>query len=366
MMTSLPIFALFGAALGHTLISSPEPREKRVHGYSGGSTGGENECGTSSAIKNYWKRGQKVDIEWARNNHQGGFVQFSVLPLSSSNPNRDIEEFDDPKNIVYVTCYDKPSCKAQGGGDEFGLGGDGMGEWQNVCKDSFTVPDYLEDGDYVMKSTVFGNGDSNGVRNMAHPTYSNCHNFRVSGGNTLASKACNNEHIAWDLNDHSIDQMNSRKGWNIAQGQCLFLGSNQHNHCLGGGRNPRCIGPVAEVTRCGEGKYAESRQDCAGNRGGQGGDQLYNWMVGLPMNHPKFTGELTMISHVRNTKTVQIDVPNRGASPCPSPGSKPGPSPGGDGSDGDTIIFISLGAQTLVSMWSALPLLVSVIALLKF
>jgi hypothetical protein len=92
-------------------------------------------------------------------------------------------------------------------------------------------------------------------------------------------------------------------------------------------------------------------------------------MVGLPMNHPKFTGELTMISHVRNTKVVQIDVPNRGASPCPSPGSNPGPSPGpspgGDGSNGDTIIFISLGAQTLVSMWSALPLLVSIIALLK-
>merc|ERR1712176_1016971 len=98
---------------------------------------------------------------------------------------------------------------------DFGLGGDGMGEWSNVCKDSFTIPNYLEDGEYVMKSTHFGNGDSNGIRNMAHPTYSNCHNFRLSGGDALVSKPSNNEHITWNLEDHSIDRMNARKGWNI-------------------------------------------------------------------------------------------------------------------------------------------------------
>merc|ERR1712066_716022 len=105
---------------------------------------------------------------------------------------------------------------------------------------------------------------------------------------------------------------------------------------------------------CGEGRDAESRQDCAGNRGGRGSDQLYNWMVGLPMNHPKFTGQLTLISHVRDTKVVQIDVSKRAASPCSNPGS----SPGSDGDKaGASVVLISFGAQTLVSMWSALPLL---------
>jgi len=79
-------------------------------------------------------------------------------------------------------------------------------------------------------------------------------------------------------------------------------------------------------------------------------------MIGLPMNHPQFTGKLTMISHVRQPKIVEIDVPpNHGGSPGPSPG-------GGDNSDG-TIFLIGLGAQTVVSMWSLLPLLISAVLL---
>lgn len=339
-MSLSPMCALFGAALGHTIISVPEPRKREVHGYK------TEECGSSRAIRHTWARGQQVDLEWARNNHQGGFVQFSVMPLSTSDPNRDIDEFDDPQNIIYVTCYDKPTCVAQGGGDDFGTGGDGSPNWKNICKDTLTIPDYLADGDYVMKSTVYGNGDSYGVRNMAHPTYGNCHNFRVSGGNSLVSKASDDKHIKWNLNDLSINRMNSRKGWNIPQGQCMFLGSNRHNDCScrhgcsSGGRNPRCTGKVAEISRCGDGSDADSWSECGGRNGG---DELYNYMVGLPAVHPDFTGELTMLSDVRNTKTVKIQVPK----PSGSPGSSPAPSPG-------THVLLSLGSQTVTSMWSVL------------
>jgi len=103
-----------------------------------------------------------------------------------------------------------------------------------------------------------------------------------------------------------------------------------------------------------QGRYAESWDECGG---GNGGDELYNYMVGLPMNHPQFTGKLTMISHVREPKIVQIDVPpNHRGSPGPSPG-------GGDDNSDSTIILIGLGAQTVVSMWSLLPLLISAILL---
>jgi hypothetical protein len=356
MMSLLSIVVLFEAALGHTIISVPEPRDKTTHGYN------NQECGTSRQVKHTWQRGQRVDLEWARNNHQGGFVQYSVMPLSSSDPNRDIDEFEDPQNIIYVTCYDKPTCLAQGGGDDFGTGGDGMAEWSNICKDTLTIPDYLEDGDYVMKSTVYGNGDSYGIRNMAHPTYGNCHNFRVSGGNSLVSKPSNSKHIKWNLEDLSIDRMNSRKGWNIPQGQCMFLGSNRHNDCScrngcsQSGRNPKCTGAVAAISRCGKGRDAESWDECGG---GKGGDELYNYMVGLPMVHPDFTGKLTMLSHVRDTKVVQIDVPKRSGSPGPSPGNA-----GSDGNGGE-IFLIGSSSQTVVSMWSVLPLMISATMLLN-
>merc|ERR1712151_848395 len=233
-------------------------------------------------------------------------------------------------------------------------GGDGMREWSNICKDTLTIPNYLEDGDYVMKSTVFGNGGSYGIRNMAHPTYGNCFNFRVSGGTSLVSKPSNNAHITWNLKDPSIDRMNSRKGWNVAQGQCMFLASNRHQGCscsqgcTSGGRNPKCTGPTAEVSRCGEGSDAETWHECFG---GSGGDELYNYMVGLPMHHPEFTGKLTMLREKKGLKEIQIDVPQR---------KKPVPGPdGGSSGNGGVIVLISLGAQTVVSMCSMLPLLTS-------
>merc|ERR1711879_415906 len=95
------------------------------------------------------------------------------------------------------------------------------------------------------------------------------------------------------------------KGWKIPQDQCMFLGSNRHNDCTGaggggGGRNPKCSGPIAKMTKCGEASEAETWDDCNGRGNAGAGDELYMWMVGKPRNHPEFTGELTMISHKKH------------------------------------------------------------------
>merc|ERR1712217_557304 len=37
--------------------------------------------------------------------------------------------------------------------------------------------------------------------------------------------------------------------------------------------------------------------------------KLHGYMVGLPVHHPKYKGEFTMISHVKGPKSVKIKVP---------------------------------------------------------
>jgi hypothetical protein len=236
-------------------------------------------------------------------------------------PNRDAEAFDSPANVVYVTCYNKDSCQAAGGGDEFGLGEDGVGVWQNVCRDKFTIPAYFQDGEYVMKVSIFGNGVNWGIRNMPHPTYGNCHNFRLSGGASLSEKPAQRTHIHWNLYDVAIQRMNTEKGWSIQQDQCLFLGTNRRNGCEGGiydggGWYGDCKGSVADISRCGEGQ-ADTFQECEsggnwnwvpGTKWQPGGAKLYNYMVGVPVHHPKYNGEFTMLSHVRAPKLVKVEV----------------------------------------------------------
>jgi hypothetical protein len=103
-MFGLPVFALFGIALAHTIARGPTPRDDNVH------YDKDRACGDSRHIRNDFRRGQEVDIEWASNNHHGGFTQVSIMP-SASDPNGDADAFDSPDNIVYVTCYNKNSCK---------------------------------------------------------------------------------------------------------------------------------------------------------------------------------------------------------------------------------------------------------------
>merc|ERR1711953_229306 len=114
-------------------------------------------------------------------------------------------------------------------------------------------------------------------RNMPHPTYGNCHNFRLSGGASLTKKPSSQAHTKWNLHDVAIQRMNAQKGWNIPQGQCLFLGTNRRNGCEGGeydggGYYGDCKGSVADISRCGEGE-ADTLEECE-----WGGN--WNWVKG--------------------------------------------------------------------------------------
>merc|ERR1711953_755777 len=84
-----------------------------------------------------------------------------------------------------------------------------------------------------------------------------------------------------------------------------------------------CKGSVADISRCGEGE-ADTFQECekrgfenwdnfeqswSGTKWQPGGAKLYNYMIGLPVHHPKYKGQFTMVSHVRGQKSVKVEVP---------------------------------------------------------
>lgn len=348
------------AVEGHTIISSPAPRENVVH------TNKDLlfECGAQQGIAATYGRGTPITLRYGRNNHHGGFVQSSVLPLSqvSGTGAQQIAQFDDPANIVHVQCYNR-GCFAGGGGDKFGIGGDPKPDQfqSELCSGTIIIPAYLADGEYVIKTVVYGNGDSFGVRNMPHTSYSNCHNFRVAGGAALVAKPANRlKSIQWDLTDAAIPVMNSKTGSNVpATGHCMFNGANTHLTCRQTDKKePLCTGSAPDLARCGQGASADSRQACLGNNvetQTDGGD-LFNYLIGMPPFHPDFAGSFLLLSHASNAlKKVTAagsaggstgynpanivgdgtDVaPPTSASPAPSPGgaappTTPRPSPGG-------------------------------------
>ncbi len=347
------------AAEGHTIISSPAPRENLVHT----NKDLKFECGAQQGIAATYGRGTPIKLTYGRNNHHGGFVQSSVLPLSqvSGTGAEQIAQFDDPANIVHMQCYNR-GCFAGGGGDKFGIGGDQKADQfqSELCSGSIIIPAYLADGDYAVKTVVYGNGDAFGVRNMPHTSYSNCHNFRVAGGMALVAKPANRlKSIQWDLTDTAIPVMNSKTGSNVAgTGHCMFNGANTHLTCRQSDKKePLCTGSVPDLARCGQAS-ADSRQACLGNNvetQTDGGD-LFNYLIGMPSFHPDFAGSFLLLSHASNAlKTVTAagsagggtgynpanlvgdgtDVsPPTTASPAPSAGGAAPPAPASQGAAG--------------------------------
>ncbi len=227
-----------------------------------------------------------------------------------SNPNGDP---NDPANIINVNCYNSGSCTSPFG-DNYGIGGDGTDFQQNMCKTTLKIPEYLEDGEYVMKWIVFGNGDSFGQKYMSHGLYSNCHNFRVSGGRTLIEKdVSGNKHINFDLRDNAIDITNQRTGSNIPQGQCMFHGGavNAKTCRFQNGKNEAlCQGTTSDLAR-------------------RGGD-YYDYMVGVPDYHPKY-GKMLLLKENQKVDVTDSRAPDLAAPvtqpPTPAPTAAPTVAP---------------------------------------
>ena len=110
-------------------------------------------------------RGQTVPMIWAKNQHQGGFIRFSLVPLSQR-MNHTAHRF----HAFKYSCYESNEhiCMQQH------CGTDSLAYSTNVI-----IPNSIPDGDYTLSWTWFG-GTQAGHSNFGD--YFTCVPVRIQGG----------------------------------------------------------------------------------------------------------------------------------------------------------------------------------------
>jgi hypothetical protein len=132
-----------------------------------------------------YRRGQIVRTEWGRNNHIGGFIRYSIVPLSLSD-NYNI--FNNDSNVFQYNCY-APQCIGINNNfytqDPYGAGYN-----DNKCSMNIKIPEWLPDGQYTIQWRWHSGGDSHNQRHLGLRDFISCHDFRISGGTLKQKPQC--------------------------------------------------------------------------------------------------------------------------------------------------------------------------------
>jgi len=150
---------------------------------------GTQTCCTSQtmggSMKTY-KRGDEIPTAWWRNNHVGGFVRYSIVPIDKSDSQ---DAFDAPEAMLNYEC-NQVGCTATYGGSAPNNwnGGDSAGNkgWSNACSGAFKIPYHMPDGDYTVQWVWFGQGNGN----SANSPFQACIDLKISGGPTGSQPKC--------------------------------------------------------------------------------------------------------------------------------------------------------------------------------
>jgi len=119
-----------------------------------------------------YKRGQVVSMVWARNNHQGGFVRFSLVPKRD----RMRKKVHDRMTFRYA-CFDSDihKCKAA----ECGTDKESRAQRTNV-----EIPTCYPDGEYILGWAWYGG--TLGTKSI-YGDYYGCSSVVIRGGPTTSS-----------------------------------------------------------------------------------------------------------------------------------------------------------------------------------
>ncbi|KAJ7481687.1 hypothetical protein FB451DRAFT_134552 [Mycena latifolia] len=171
--------ALLSAAVAHTHMFFPEPRNRQDYQFTvQGANACENER-TDLTESTPFFRGQSFEPKWWWNNHDGGFIKFA---LTLSHPAKvDNTGFLANENIINGQCY-------TGGCDKNGFD---PGNTHPCVGKNVTIPNWVEDGDYVFSFSSIGGFNSDAVPTKQLPLYHNCANIRVQGGAPLEQRPAN-------------------------------------------------------------------------------------------------------------------------------------------------------------------------------
>lgn len=121
----------------------------------------------------WWKRGSSVRVKWHRNNHIGGFVRFSLVPLSKI-----YDSNWHTYTAFHYGCFEghKYSCK---GFTQCGKDNDGSGYYQQV-----KIPSVFPDGKYVFTMVWYG-GVRDDRKNAMFSNFVSSSHVQIKGGNGL-------------------------------------------------------------------------------------------------------------------------------------------------------------------------------------
>lgn len=132
-----------------------------------------------------YQRGQIISTSWGRNNHVGGFIRYTIVPLSQSdNPG----VFENDAAVFQYNCY-APQCVGSGG--NFFAGDPGGTPFNaNQCSMNLRIPDWLPDGQYTIQWRWHSGGDNYNTRNLGLLDFVSCHDFNIAGGPLGTKPGC--------------------------------------------------------------------------------------------------------------------------------------------------------------------------------
>ncbi|KAK9710232.1 hypothetical protein K7432_008555 [Basidiobolus ranarum] len=174
---ALLALACIGNVEGHSYLTNPAPRVDRGQCRLDGKTfTGSNPkicqgpCESTEVIplnkRKVYKRGEDINITWARNNHPGGFVRLAFAPTKKSGSTSEFE-----KNIHKYSCYEAGvGCHGQGKSNLDKLGNRGKG-----CNTAIKIPKWLDDGEWTLQWSWYGSM-------QGHGDFYSCSDIIVKGG----------------------------------------------------------------------------------------------------------------------------------------------------------------------------------------
>lgn len=120
-----------------------------------------------------WKRGERISAVWTKNNHHGGFVRLSLVPLSAIHDPRAHSRL-----TLLHTCWESGEHHCRPGQD---CGTDKSGE---AFQKFLRIPSVFPDGLYVFGYVWYGG--LNFTRKFGQfPDYHSCSIVRIEGGDDL-------------------------------------------------------------------------------------------------------------------------------------------------------------------------------------
>lgn len=122
-----------------------------------------------------WRRGQRVMVKWAKNNHHGGMIRIALVPVDKM-----WDRVWHKKMTLLHACWETGEFNCSHNED---CGTDKSGE---AFSKQVVIPDVFPDGDYVLGYVWYG-----GLyykRDRGHfPDYYSCSHIRIRGGARLSA-----------------------------------------------------------------------------------------------------------------------------------------------------------------------------------